>query len=362
MVSATLLQQLILLSSASVLLVVVHRWGRGGALGFSFTIMWSGIALVGLVSVVILPWLNVIGDSVGVIPAALLAGAAAAILGAIALVLSLRLSRLEARQQDLVQAFGLANSVPDVPAPGSGTGVLAVVPALNEQATIGEVVRGLADAGLPVLVVDDGSTDFTASVARDAGATVMSLPLNLGVGGALRAGFAMAVQMGHREIVQCDADGQHPPEAVLAVIGEQQRTGADLVIGSRFLAPDLGFDQSMIRRIATASLSRIASRYAGCRITDSTSGLRAIRSPLLEELARAMPPHFLGDTFEVNVMAGRAGYRIGEIGVRMHRRRSGVSSATTSEAVRLTIRAVLVVLLGVSNATLRPREPRSERR
>src|SRR5687767_6781063 len=96
---------------------------------------------------------------------------------------------------------------------GSGTTdrVVVVVPALNEVVTVGAVVAGLRSEGLPVVVVDDGSTDDTSAAARAAGATVLRLPFNLGVGGALRCGFRFAIANGYDAVVQCDADGQHDP-------------------------------------------------------------------------------------------------------------------------------------------------------
>ena len=113
--------------------------------------------------------------------------------------------------------------------------VLVVVPALDEEATVGHVVARLRAARFDCLVVDDGSADATARVAADAGAHVVRLPVNLGVGGALRCGFRYAVDHGYQMVVQCDADGQHLPEEIDALLDAQAATGAHLVVGSRFL-------------------------------------------------------------------------------------------------------------------------------
>ena len=103
--------------------------------------------------------------------------------------------------------------------------VLVVVPAKNEADTIAGVVTGLAALGYPTLVVDDGSTDATAMLAAGAGAIVVSMPFNLGVGGALRCGFQYAVDHGYRLVVQCDGDGQHRADQVAVLLDCQQQTG-----------------------------------------------------------------------------------------------------------------------------------------
>lgn len=350
-----LLQQAILILLSVTLIAVLRRRGGAGPLSFLLAVMWLCIAVLGIVAAVLLPNVGLVGSKLGLLPAAILAGSASLILGVIALVLSFRVSRLEERQRDFAEAVGRSTLEPAVPAPRDAASTLVIVPALNEAPSIGGVVRGLISAGFPVLVVDDGSSDSTAAVARSAGASVMSLPLNLGVGGALRAGLRVSVSAGFRQVIQCDADGQHPIDAVLALAESQHRSPVDLLIGSRFVDPASRRRESTVRFVATLMLSRIASRAAGSRITDATSGLRAIRSPLLEELALTMPSHYLGDTFEVNVMAGRSGYRIRELAVDMLPRAHGSSTASTSDAVRLTVRGILVVLLRLPNHELRPR-------
>jgi glycosyltransferase involved in cell wall biosynthesis len=114
--------------------------------------------------------------------------------------------------------------------------VLIVVPALNEERSVGEVVARIRGLGYDVCVVDDGSTDATADHARAAGAVVLQVPLNLGVGGALRCGFRWALANGYDAAVQLDGDGQHDPHEVAALLTCMRETGADMVIGSRFVA------------------------------------------------------------------------------------------------------------------------------
>lgn len=237
--------------------------------------------------------------------------------------------------------------------------VLVVVPAWNEEATVAAVVTTIRACGYDVAVVDDGSTDATADEARRAGAVLLSLPVNLGVGGALRCGFRYAVEHGYDVVVQCDADGQHPAAQITALLETQAATGAHLVVGSRFRGGDAGMVVAGNRRLAMRLLARIASRAAGRPITDASSGLRAIARPLLDEFARSYPVHYLGDTFEAIVVAGRAGYRVEEVAVTMAPRQAGESSAPALAALAFLGRAVIVSLggLGFEVARAADREP-----
>ena len=223
-------------------------------------------------------------------------------------------------------------------------GLLVVIPAWNEEASVAAVVRGVRSAGFDALVVDDASTDSTSRVASSAGAAVVRLPVNLGVGGAMRCGFRYAVGHGYRGVVQCDADGQHPPEAISALVAAQERSGAQLLIGSRFHPDAVGYEVGIVRRLVMRLLGRSASRATGTSIRDATSGFRVISEPLLSAFAQNFPAHYLGDTYEAVIAAGRAGYRVEEVPVAMHQRSHGTSSASPVAAARLTLRAVVVVV------------------
>ncbi len=220
---------------------------------------------------------------------------------------------------------------------------VVIVPAFNERATVGEVVGAIVRSGFPVVVVDDGSEDDTAALARVAGAVVLELPFNLGVGGALRAGFRWAVDNEFTAAVQCDADGQHDPADVRRMIEHAEANDVHLLIGTRFGGLD-GY-RTWLRRIPMRVLARIASKAAGRSMTDSSSGFRVVRSPLLEEFAVRYPMHYL-ESFEVLVQAGRHGYRVAEIPVAMHERKGGVPSAGTATSLRYLVRAVLALLIG----------------
>ena len=230
--------------------------------------------------------------------------------------------------------------------------VLVVIPAFNERECIAGVVDEVRGAGFDCLVVDDGSRDDTAVIASDHGAAVVQLPINLGVGGALRTGFRYAVDHGFATVVQVDADGQHVADHIrhlLAALDARAADGRplDMVVGSRF-AGGADYQMTYIRRLCVRLLSFVIRRSGKVRITDPTSGFRAIRSPLLEAFAADFPAHYLGDTFEAVLVAARRGYRLGEIGVEMRERQGGRPSADLSALVQSMLRACTVLLTGTT--------------
>jgi glycosyltransferase involved in cell wall biosynthesis len=225
--------------------------------------------------------------------------------------------------------------------------VLIVVPAWNEEASIASVVnevhRTLPDSD--VLVVNDGSTDQTGSRAVAAGAVVARLPYNLGVGGAMRLGFRYAVQCGYDTVVQIDADGQHDPAFVPQLL-DRIEAGADLVIGARFAGVG-EYPARGPRRWAIAALSAVLSRLAGTRLTDTTSGMRAMSRPLFELFAWHYPVDYLGDTVEALAMAARRGFRIEQEPVAMRLRTTGRSSHAFGKATVYLGRAFVVLVLAL---------------
>ena len=225
--------------------------------------------------------------------------------------------------------------------------VLVVVPAFNEAASIGQVLDGIQSHGFRVLVIDDGSTDETSVVAHQKNAIVLSLPLNVGVGGALRCGFRYAVENGFSAIIQCDADGQHLPSHLDDLVQATNQTDAHMMIGSRFGSEKTTHDPSLLRRFAMLALSKVAQHATKHSITDSTSGFRLIQQPLLGELATHLPAYYLGDTFETVVVAGRAGYHVEEIGVAMASRKHGASSSGNFRSIVLIGKVLTTVLLGI---------------
>ncbi|WP_308493253.1 glycosyltransferase family 2 protein [Microbacterium terrisoli] len=229
--------------------------------------------------------------------------------------------------------------------------LLIVVPALNEQESVGDVVRAVAETvpDASCLVIDDGSTDATAAVAQQAGATVLSLPFNLGVGGAMRAGYRYARDHGFDGVVQVDADGQHDPgdiPALVAALGD-----ADVVIGARFA----GTGAYMARgprlwamRVLAAAVGRVAHR----KLTDVTSGFKASGPRAIALFSRTYPAEYLGDTVEALVIAARVGLVIDQVPVEMHARQAGTPSQRPLRASVYLVRAGVAFVL----AMLRPRK------
>ena len=225
--------------------------------------------------------------------------------------------------------------------------VLVMVPALNEEASVGQVLADLQDNGFHVLLISDGSLDETANIGRRVGVKVLELPINLGVGGALRAGFKFAVLRGYRAVVQVDADGQHPVEEIENLIRATNEQDAHMVIGSRFLMVEMTMEVSGIRRLAMRVLSRTASSATGTSITDSTSGFRLIQQPLLGEFAQQFANNYLGDTYESVISAGRGNYKVVEIPAGLLPREHGESTASTGSAVKFTLKGLGVATLGL---------------
>jgi glycosyltransferase involved in cell wall biosynthesis len=225
----------------------------------------------------------------------------------------------------------------------SDSRVLIIIPALDEAESISKIIAEVR-AEVPtvdILVVDDGSTDETAAVARAAGAIVASLPYNLGVGGAMRLGYRYAAEYGHDVAIQVDADGQHDPRYIPALI--KALDSADFVIGARFAGAG-DYRMRGPRKWASKILSLVLSRLAGTRLTDTTSGFRACNRRLIERFARFYPVEFLGDTIEVLVWAIRKGFVVRQVPVAMRMRTTGRATSPLKATVYL-MRAIGTLML-----------------
>ncbi|WP_286157001.1 glycosyltransferase family 2 protein [Streptomyces sp. AA4] len=225
--------------------------------------------------------------------------------------------------------------------------VLIVMPALNEQDSISSVLDQVKQS-LPsadVLVVDDGSTDRTAELARDSGVRVARLSVNLGVGGAMRTGFRYAAARGYDAVVQVDADGQHDPDEVGALL-QLLDEGADIAIGSRFAGKG-SYRAVGPRKYAMVVLSLVFSRLSGSKLTDVTSGFKAMGPRAIRLFAGYYPAEYLGDTIEALVMAIRAKLSIRETPVVMRERAGGKPSHSPVKSAVYLGRAGLALLLAL---------------
>lgn len=201
---------------------------------------------------------------------------------------------------------------------------LIIVPAFNERRSVGKLVRQLRRL-LPrydVLVIDDGSTDDTVcQVPKEV--AVVSLPFNLGIGGAMQTGYRYAALHGYDVAVQVDGDGQHRPGEVDKLVHELHRSGADVVVGSRFLR-STKFRQSLTRMTGIRVLSTWIRMLCGLRITDCTSGFRAANQKVIRAFAHWYPEDYPEP--EVILLLHRSGFKVVETAARMRRRMYGKTS------------------------------------
>jgi glycosyltransferase involved in cell wall biosynthesis len=235
-----------------------------------------------------------------------------------------------------------------------GLRVLAIVPAHNEGETTAEVVNDIHSLapGVDVVVVDDCSNDRTGEYARRAGASVLPLPVNLGIGGAVQTGFKYAEAHNYDCVIQVDGDGQHDPAEIGLITGPLSRGEADVIIGSRFLKRT-AYKAPFARRagmILFASVARWAMRQ---HITDTTSGFRALNADAYRYFARHYPTDF--PDAESLVLLKRAGFRLKEVSVNMRPRKRGHSSTTTLRSLYYPFKMILSVIV----VMLREPPPRS---
>jgi glycosyltransferase involved in cell wall biosynthesis len=232
---------------------------------------------------------------------------------------------------------------------------VAVVPAWNEAEAIGRVVDEIraADASLDVVVVDDASSDGTATVAERHGATVVRLLFNVGIGGAVQTGFRYALAGDYDRAVRLDGDGQHDPADLPRLLAPVDRGEADLVIGSRFVEPNASYRPPPGRRIGIRVFAWLVSLLGGQRVTDTTSGFIAMNRVGIELFAREYPHDY--PEVEATLVALRSGLRLAQVQVEMRERETGASSITFVRSLYYMIKVMLALLV----ASLR-RYPRVE--
>jgi len=222
--------------------------------------------------------------------------------------------------------------------------ILIIVPAYNEEESLGGVIRDLREhvPTADVVVVNDGSRDSTSLVARERGVKVLDLPFNLGIGGAVQAGYLYAHRRGYDIAVQFDGDGQHRAGEIKKLIGPLATDKADLVIGSRFLVSG-GYKAPVFRKLGIGIFSFVLSRVLNSTVTDSTSGFRAANRRVIEFFARIYPDDY--PEVESLVLLHKVDLRMTEVAVSMSERTGGRSSITPLRSAYYMTKVLMAIFI-----------------
>lgn len=231
--------------------------------------------------------------------------------------------------------------------------VLIIIPAFNESARIGEVVCRVREIvpDFDVLVVNDGSSDNSSQVARDAGATVVSHPFNLGYGVAIQTGYKYALARQYDYAVQMDGDGQHDPASIPILLEPVLSGETDFALGSRFLGAE-SYEPSLARRLGMTFFRSLISMLIRTRITDSTSGYQAFNQRVLKFFSTEVFPCDYPDA-DMLLTLYRADLRIKEVPVGMHASATGKSMHTGFKPLYY----IFKMLLSIFVTLLRKKEP-----
>jgi glycosyltransferase involved in cell wall biosynthesis len=232
---------------------------------------------------------------------------------------------------------------------------IAIVPAHNEEASLGSLLAEIrrAEPDLAVVVINDGSTDATERVAAAAGVPAVNLPFNVGIGGTVQTGYQYALEHGFEIAIQVDGDGQHDPTEIGRVLEPIFDGRADLVVGTRFVSGG-GYRGTRVRRVGIHIFARVVSLMVGQRVSDTTSGFRAVNRKALRLFAREYPHDY--PEVESIVLLSRNGLRMLEVPVRMRVRETGASSITALRAAYYMIKVLLALFIGLFRRYPTPQE------
>jgi glycosyltransferase involved in cell wall biosynthesis len=228
-----------------------------------------------------------------------------------------------------------------------GSLYLAVVPAYNESETIVAVIEALRERAprFDTLVIDDGSTDGTDALASGAGVSVLKLPFNVGIGGAVQTGFVYAREHGYDFLAQVDADGQHDSAELERLIAAMEEEAVDMVCGSRFLTEDHHYPAPISRRTGIHIFAFLLSHIVGMRVSDPTSGFRLYNRRAIELFARNYPHDY--PEVEAVLILHHHRLRMREVSVRMYARGGGTSSISTGKSAYYMIKVLLALFVGL---------------
>jgi glycosyltransferase involved in cell wall biosynthesis len=221
-----------------------------------------------------------------------------------------------------------------------------LIPCLNERASVGGVIRDVQSElpGVPVLVVDDASTDDTISVARAAGAEVLPLPHHLGLGGAVQAGYKLAFELGFEYVIRVDGDGQHSAKDIKRVFEVLRTSGAQMVIGSRYARGDRRYT-SLVRGLGIITFRTILRPILGKWVYDPTSGFVGVNREALQVFSRTFPLEY--PEIEALVVLQRKAFRFEEVPCDVRKRQAGRSSITAMKSFYYIVHVLLGVLVNI---------------
>jgi glycosyltransferase involved in cell wall biosynthesis len=224
--------------------------------------------------------------------------------------------------------------------------ILIIIPAYNEADSIGNVISAIRGALIDadIVVINDGSTDDTAPIVERMGTMVISHPCNMGIGATMQTGYRFAASEGYRIAVQVDADGQHSPEEIGELVEPLICESADIVIGSRFVGRG-AYKAPIPRRAGMLIFSAVISTIIGKKLTDTTSGFRAVNNKVINFYSAHYPEDY--PEVEVLILLHKAGFRIMELPVTMNMRMGGTSSITSFRAAYYMVKVLLAVFIDI---------------
>jgi glycosyltransferase involved in cell wall biosynthesis len=222
--------------------------------------------------------------------------------------------------------------------------ILVIIPAFNEEGSIGKVVEGVKThfPQIDALVVNDGSGDLTSEIARSKGAIVLDLPFNLGIGGAMQAGYKYAFEKGYDIAIQVDGDGQHEPSEIPKLLRALEEGDVDVAMGSRFVG-DADYKGPVMRRLGSLILSKAISMVVGQKLTDPTSGFRAANRRAIRLFSINYPQDYPEP--EAMVLLHQCGLKMKEIPVKINQRYSGESSITKIRSIYYMVKVLLAIFV-----------------
>ncbi len=228
--------------------------------------------------------------------------------------------------------------------PGS---LLVIVPAYNEQGSVGEVVREVVRnvPGVPVLVIDDCSKDSTVAVARAVGASILPLPHHLGLGGAVQAGYKLAFELGFEYVIRVDGDGQHDAGDIPRILDKLKQSGAEMVIGARMDADPEQWQTGRLRALGARFFRLVLRPILGRSVHDPTSGFVGVNRRALALFSSSFPLEY--PEIEALVVLQRRRFRFEEVPCRMRPRKAGRASITALKSLSYIAHVLLGVFVNI---------------